>query len=334
MMEAVTTVDALPALLVQVEGRVISTNLDAFAASGRDMIARINTDPKTDEDFDVAASVVKRCKESEELIDTVTAQALGQMTSVDQLVKTMAALKAEFAKTRLALAKKVDENKAAGKAKIVGDAQFALMEHIAALNTRIGGQWVRLDDPDRFKNAIKGLSSFSSMRERVASALAAAKIEASDIADRIEANRKVMLQLCDPILFPDFAQVCTKAADDFAALVALRVSQDVARKEADRLAEDARIAAAVEAERKAGEARAAANDQRGKPPVSEREPAVTERQDQVAERQSTPPINLDLQKKFDIVVGVLLEVRELVKPEGLSRQLIDGALARVGVSGG
>ena len=99
------------------------------------------------------------------------------------------------------------------------------------------------------------------MRDKVAGALANAKIEANEIADTIEANRKSLLigtENDTSHLFPDFAAVCTKAREDFAALHAMRIQQEEVRKEDARKAEEARIAAAVEAERKAGEARAAA----------------------------------------------------------------------------
>ena len=65
------------------------------------------------------------------------------------------------------------------------------------------------------------------MRNKIGAALANAKIEASAMADRIEANRK---SVEDMSLFPDFAQVCIKPADDFSALMAMRLQQ---RKEAE-----------------------------------------------------------------------------------------------------
>ena len=69
-----------------------------------------------------------------------------------------------------------------------------------------------------------------------------AKIAVSEVADRIEINKRVMETLCDPtIIFPDFASVCTKATDDFANLVAHRVTM---HKEA----EDRRAAATINRE--------------------------------------------------------------------------------------
>ena len=335
-----SNIETLPALLVQVEGRVISTNLDDFTARGRAMIAQINTDPKTDEEFDVAGKVVNRCKEAEALIDTVTAQALAQMTSVDELVKTMAALKAEFAQTRLALARKVNDNKDAAKQKIVGDGQFALMEHLAMLNKRLGGQWVKLDDPSRFQNAIKGLKTLDSMRAKVSSTLDAAKIEASEIADRIELNRQSLAGAEDwSFLFPDFGSVCTKATDDFAALLAARVAQEQNRREVAaehaRKEEAARVAreSAPVASTPAVDVQPVVNDQRGKADDGVGLPTGGRAQPDVA---STPPIvasSVDavLRNNARMLLDTLLEIRTLVKPGGRAHTLIDEACAKVGV---
>jgi hypothetical protein len=90
------------------------------------------------------------------------------------------------------------------------------------------------------------------MRDKVSVALANAKIEANAIADRIEANRKTVE---DMSLFPDFAQCCTKAPDDFAALLSMRTN---ARKEA----EEKRLAAEREKIRAEEEAKAQATARR------------------------------------------------------------------------
>lgn len=66
------------------------------------------------------------------------------------------------------------------------------------------------------------------MRDKVSVALANAKIEANAIADRIDANRKMVE---DMSLFPDFASVCTKAPEDFSALLSMRIAQRVAAQQ-------------------------------------------------------------------------------------------------------
>ena len=228
------TIEALPALFVQVEGKVLATNLDAFKAAAQTFIDGIKTELVNDQDFADADKMVKFLKDGEERLALAKQQALAQTASIDELFRTVDAISEQMRSKRLALDKLVKAEKINRKAAIISEARKAMFEHVDKLNERIGGRWMPVFTDAIFAEAVAGLKSLDSMRDKVSTALAQAKIEANEIADRIEANRKVMEQLCDPILFPDFAAVCTKAADDFAALVALRVSQDVQRKEAER----------------------------------------------------------------------------------------------------
>jgi putative phage-type endonuclease len=255
------TIEALPALFVQVEGKVLATNLDAFKLSAQKFIDGIKTELVNDQDFADADKMVKFLKDGEERLALAKSQALSQTASIDELFRAVDAISEQMRSKRLALDKLVKAEKENRRGEIVSEAQQALMQHRAALVQRIGGNWLPPLNPGVFADAIKGLKSLDSMRDKVAGALANAKIEANEIADTIEANRKSLLigtENDTSHLFPDFAQVCAKAREDFAALHAMRIQQEAVRKEDARKAEEARIAAAVEAERKAGEARAAA----------------------------------------------------------------------------
>jgi putative phage-type endonuclease len=255
------TIEALPALFVQVEGKVLATNLDAFKLSAQKFIDGIKTELVNDQDFADADKMVKFLKDGEERLALAKSQALSQTASIDELFRTLDAISEQMRVKRLALDKLVKSEKENRKNAIVTDAMHALTDHVAKLNQRIGGNWIPPMNGLHFVDAVKGLKSIDSMRDKVAGALANGKIAANELADRIDANRKSLLigTENDTLhLFPDFAQVCTKAREDFAALHAMRIQQEAVRKETERQAEAARIAAAVEAERKAGEARAAA----------------------------------------------------------------------------
>ncbi len=130
---------------------------------------------------------------------------------------------------RLALEKLVKAEKENRKSEIVHAARVELVGHVQNLHSRIGFTCIQIDS-SVFGEATKGLKSLDSMRDKVSVALANAKIEASAIADRIEFNQKQMQEKSAAVLFPDFAQVCTKAPDDFAALVDVRIAK---KKEAD-----------------------------------------------------------------------------------------------------
>jgi len=233
--------EMLPALRIEVTGMVTASNLAAFRDHALAVFSSINTDLQTDADFADAEKTVKWCKEVEDKLDAAKQHALSQTTSIDELFRTIDAIKDEARQKRLTLDKLVKAEKENRKAEIVARAQSELSAHIVALQGRVG---VLVSIACNFGEAIKGLKSLDSMRDKVATALANAKIEANALADRIDANRK---QAEDMSLMPDFAQVCTKAPDDFAALYGMR-KQQRAEAEAKRIeAERARIRAEEEA---------------------------------------------------------------------------------------
>ena len=233
--------DALPALRIEVTGMVTASNLAAFREHALAVFGSINTNLQTDSDFADAEKTVKWCKEVEDKLDAAKAHALSQTASIDELFRTIDTIKDEARQKRLTLDKLVKAEKENRKAEIVRSAHEAFSDHLASLLKRTG---VPIPAVGTFADAIKGLKSIDSMRDKVSTALANAKIEANAIADRIDANRKMVE---DMSLMPDFAQVCTKAPDDFAALYAMR-KQQRAEAEAKRIeAERARIRAEEEA---------------------------------------------------------------------------------------
>ena len=237
--------EALPALRIEVTGMVTASNIEAFREHAMAVLKGINTNLQTDEDFANAERTVRWAKEVEDKLDAAKEHALSQTTSISQLFQTIDAVRDEARAVRLTLDKLVKAEKENRKAEIVAKAQHELSAHIAALQGRTG---VLVNVGCNFGEAVKGLKSLDSMRDKVGGALANAKIEANAIADRIDANRKTVE---DMSLMPDFAQVCTKAPDDFAALYAMR-KQQRADAEAKRLeAERERIRREEEAKARA-----------------------------------------------------------------------------------
>lgn len=223
--------EALPALRIEVTGMVTASNLAAFREHALAVFGGIKTDLQTDADFADAEKTVKWCKEVEDRLDAAKQHALSQTASIDDLFRTIDAIKEEARQKRLTLDKLVKAEKENRKAEIVAQARKAYGDHWSALCRRVGGEWIPAVGFSYFADAIKGLKSLDSMRDKVSTALANAKIEANAIADRIDANRKLVE---DMSLMPDFAQVCTKAPDDFAALYSMR-KQQRAEAEAKRL---------------------------------------------------------------------------------------------------
>ena len=223
------------------------------------------------------------------------AQAQAQAASIDEVFRTIDAVKEQMRTTRLKLEKLVKTEKENRKGELVSEAQAALMEHRAALVKRIGGNWLPPVNASVFADAIKGLKTLESMRDKLSTALANAKIESNEVADRIELNAKAAKDHMH--LLPDFAGVCTKPTDDFAALLALRIQQDEQRKDAER--ERIRQEEAM----KAGQA---ANDQRGKMEGTQlAAPGATELP--AASATSTPPITPE-----QTVMDAEADIREFV----------------------
>jgi putative phage-type endonuclease len=223
--------EALPALRIEVTGMVTASNLAAFRKHALAVFGGIKTALHTDADFADAEKTVKWCKEVEDRLDAAKQHALSQTASIDELFRTIDAIKEEARQKRLTLDKLVKAEKENRKSEIVAQARKAYGDHWSALCRRVGGEWIPAVGVLYFADAIKGLKSLDSMRDKVSTALANAKIEANAVADRIDANRKTVE---DASLMPDFAQVCTKAPDDFAALYAMR-KQQRADAEAKRL---------------------------------------------------------------------------------------------------
>lgn len=243
-------IDNLPALFIEVTGRVTASNLVEFKAAATAVISSIKTELVTDQDFVDATAAVKYLKDVEDSAKRAKQNALDQTASIAELHRALDEVAGMAATVRKALDKKITEEKDSRKAEIVIAASRALGEHCAALGHRVG---VPVASAASFGDAIKGLKSLDSMRDKVSAALANAKIESSATADRFEANIKSLE--CEGqswrFLFPDLQAVCTKASDDFAALLA-------ARKASHAAAESARIEKIRAEEKAKAEAAAAA----------------------------------------------------------------------------
>jgi predicted phage-related endonuclease len=104
---AAEPIAALPALVVQTEGKVVSSNLVAYKAAAEKFIAKINTKLETDEDFANAENTVKYCGEAEDKLELAKAAALAQTATIDEVMRTVDHIKAQFRAKRLELEKLV-----------------------------------------------------------------------------------------------------------------------------------------------------------------------------------------------------------------------------------
>jgi putative phage-type endonuclease len=231
-----TAVARLPALTVSLVGEVTSSNLALYKETAIGFITKINTDLKTDQDFADAEKVVKFCDSAEKELDLVKAQALAQTATIDELFRTVDALKEAMRAKRLELEKLIKVRKESIKGEIVLAAAAELKAHISALNDRLGRTLMPVIAAD-FQGAIKGKRTIDSLQIAASNELTRAKIEASMIADRIQINLRSEELAEFQFLFADLPTICTKEAEDFDALVRVRVSEHLAKEE-ERIARE------------------------------------------------------------------------------------------------
>lgn len=276
-------VEGFGALMLQVEGRVLSCNIEAFSTGARAFLDRLPkaNELQSDQDFADADAAVKACADAESRIKAAKDAAMAQAASIDEVFRAVDHVAELIRAARLTLDKAVKARKESIRLEIMQSAQASLNAHVSNLNNRIGwfnGCPILSPSAADFSTAIKGKKTVTSLRDACETELARAKIATSEIADRIEANKKAMGD--HAVLFPDFPHVCTKTPDDFANLVSVRVQQhreaEEAKDKANQLAKEEAEAKAKAAATAKAEADAQAEDQ-PKPeqaPVAEHPPEV------------------------------------------------------------
>jgi putative phage-type endonuclease len=230
--------DTLPALRIEVTGMVTASNLAEFKETALTAIHGVNRELSTDSDFADAEKAVKWCGDVEERLAAAKQHALSQTASIDELFRTIDDISAEARRVRLDLEKLVKVRKESIRGEIVAEGVKALAEHIAALNVRLGKNYMP-HMPADFGGAIKGKRTVESLRNAVDTLLANTKIAASAIADKISINLAALNEVAFgfKFLFSDLDSIVLKAPDDLRALAENRMAAhkaEDARKETEQ----------------------------------------------------------------------------------------------------
>lgn len=226
------TPDNLPALRVEVTGEVTHSNLDAYREHALAVFASINRELTTDQHFADAEKTVRWCSDVESRLEAVKQNALAQTKSIDELFRTIDGISAEARRVRLELDKLVKARKESIRTEIVASGNRDFRAHISALNERLGRELMPAVPVD-FMTAIRNKRTVASLRDAVDAELTRAKLAANAIADRIQVNLRHFEQAAAGYegLFVDLRQIVTKEAEDFAALVQVRVAEAKAAEE-------------------------------------------------------------------------------------------------------
>ena len=271
----------LPAIIITSTGSLtVETNFAAWGKSLREFIDKIPEKPSTDQEFADCKAAVAALKKAEEMLDAEEARVLSAIPDVDEMKRDKKLLWELSSTTRLALEKLVVQRDKDVKIEITQAGKDALAEHITGLNKRLATVQMPTIAAD-FVAAIKNKRSYDKMREAVADLVATKKIESSGIADKIDANLKLLDAAKEhDFLFHDRATLAMKDAETLALYIKSRITehQAIEAKRLEAIKEAARIEAeknaaakvkaeadakakaeqeAVDAQRKAGEEAAA-----------------------------------------------------------------------------
>lgn len=158
------TFDFVPA--VTVKGEVIASNVADIKSMAAQWLGTINTSLQTDEDFAVATSDIKLCKEAETRLEQAKSDIVGQMAQVNELLSTIDDIKGDLAKTRLMLTKLVKdrESEIKNEAQRAISAKWAL--RLEEINTDLGFIKVTNIAPD-FAGAVKNTKTLKSYQDRL-----------------------------------------------------------------------------------------------------------------------------------------------------------------------
>lgn len=219
-------VQDLPALSIRVDGQLtLNHNLAMFGEKLRSFIADIDTNPSDDQAFADTEQAIKVMERAENALGAAEASALGQISTVDDMVRTVASYKELARKTRLMLEKVVKARKETIRVEIQQAGKDKAAAHIVALNARLGKPYMPAVHVD-FAGVMKNKRTIASLRDAVDTELARFKIEANAVADKVQINLGVLRETAmnHAFLFADAGQIALKAPDDFAALVKLRIA--------------------------------------------------------------------------------------------------------------
>ena len=236
-----TAQESLPAVYAQVSGDLaVQSNLDVFGQALKAFVERIPAAPETDQEFADTEAACKTLKEAEDRLSAAEDQALASLSDVEIMRRTVADLKNIARTTRLASEKLVKARKEAIRTEIVMTARGQFAAFVRALQNET--RRVRLTGPafamPDFGNAIKGLKTLASIRDRTDTTLANAKIEAGEAATDIRAKLAKFSELVAAEhegLFRDLDDLITMAPNHFETAVTSRVEEHK-RLEAERIA--------------------------------------------------------------------------------------------------
>jgi len=316
----------LPAINIQIDGQVKSSNLALYEKSAQAFIDAINTDLKTDEDFANAEKTVKFCSEAESKLEMVKGQALEQTADISELFRTINSLKDSMREKRLNLEKSVRTKKGLIRSEIIGEAKAEIQEFIFDLNKKFG--IVIIKDDANFEQAIKGKKTIASLRSAANDELARAKIVANEAGEKVEKNLELIRATEKEFLFNDITSIVFKDHDDLKLLIESRINEHKRLEDEKLEAERERFAA--EAQAVIDEAAKVSEEQANK--NLEKEKAELQELKELAKKPQAKVVILDVIQD-EIELSLIYNGIGKITAKKVAKLIIENKIERVAING-
>jgi hypothetical protein len=180
----------LPVLFVQAKGEVTDTNMPWFKACVTQFIAGLNLKPTNDQEYADGKAIASKLRAGAKALQVKKAEMLAQTVTIGEVAADCDAISKQMNAAALTLEKAVETEEANRKGRLIQGGKDQLNEHVKALSNRIGITLPAF--PFDFAAAIKGKSKFESMENGIAAELTRAKLVACELADKVEANLKLL----------------------------------------------------------------------------------------------------------------------------------------------
>ncbi len=236
------TPETLPPIRIEITGQVMASNLTEYKSHALSIIEGLNVNLRTDNDFADAEKAAKWCKQVEDRLEAAKQHALSQVASIDELFRTLDAIREEARNKRLLLEKLIKSRKDEIKEALIIQAQGVYAKHFSAVTEQCG--MAPQASPPAFAGAIKGLKTLSSMQEAIdvelADACASLDRAAVNLMEKLTWYRQAAAGY--EFLFPDIEALINRPLD--------QVQQEVMRRLDEHAHQTAAMAPAPKAKTK------------------------------------------------------------------------------------
>jgi len=260
--DEVKVIKALPALNLELAGKVKKSTLTRYSKSAAKYIAEINTELKEDSDFANAENDVKFCKKAEKHIESVRENALSSTASIKEAMESLDKIQEDFRKVRLSLERSVKTRKEQIKTELISEAEASLSKFEAEAERKILPYRMPRLSYDYYQ-AIKGKRNIESIRKAIAeeSGRVLSKLRQNTV--NVLANMKLLEDKSGELsyLFSDFNEYIMLSQEQVGNYIDCRINEHNKRlkeelEAAKAAKEEASRKAQAELDRKAEEAQA------------------------------------------------------------------------------